>query len=183
MLEKFIDGFKDECQGSKLRIIAHFFGSRVALSPIQSLSDNNNINPTTAPSKTITSVHLLGAAVDDEQVSIDESLCNDNRPPLKCSGVAIDSEVENFYSLYNPEDNMLVPEEILFDPFPLYYNPFLPDEFIIVYPSSYQSTEDDNPLGSNEVKSIINVPLNYDEYSVLSKIKIDNDVDKITDVT
>jgi hypothetical protein len=48
---------------------------------------------------------LLGAAIDDEQVSIDEHLCNNNnRPPLKCSGVAIDSQVENFYSLYNPED-------------------------------------------------------------------------------
>jgi esterase/lipase superfamily enzyme len=104
ILEKFIDRFKDECQESKLRIIAHSLGSRVKLSAIQSLSDhNNNITATSVPSKTIASVHLLGAAIDDEQVSTDERLCNDNRPLLKCSGVAIDSEVENFYSLYNPE--------------------------------------------------------------------------------
>jgi hypothetical protein len=178
ILAKFIDSFKDECQESKLRIIAHSLGSRVTLSAIQSLSDNN-IAPTT-PSKTIASVHLLGAAIDDEQVSIDESLCNDNEPPLKCSGVAIDSQVENFFSLYNPEDNMLVPEEILFDPFPLL--PF--DEFIIVYPSPYQSTEHDDPLGSNEVKSILNEPSNYNEYSVLSKIRHDDDAnkDKICDL-
>ena len=178
ILEKFIDRFKDECQESKLRIIAHSLGSRVTLSAIQSLSDhNNNITATSAPSKTIASVHLLGAAIDDEQVSTDERLCNDNRPLLKCSGVAIDSEVENFYSLYNPEDNMLVPEEILFDPFP-FPDPFLFDEFIVIFPSPYQSTEGDDPLGSNEIKSKINEPSNYNEYSVLSKIKDDDDADK-----
>jgi hypothetical protein len=178
ILEKFIDRFKDECQESKLRIIAHSLGSRVKLSAIQSLSDhNNNITTTSVPSKTIASVHLLGAAIDDEQVSTDERLCNDNRPLLKCSGVAIDSEVENFYSLYNPEDNMLVPEEILFDPFP-FPDPFLFDEFIVIFPSPYQSTEGDDPLGSYEIKSKINEPSNYNEYSVLSKIKDDDDADK-----
>jgi hypothetical protein len=177
ILAKFIDSFKDECQGSKLRIIAHSLGSRVTLSAIQSLYDNN-IHATILPSKTITSVHLLGAAVDDEQVSINERPCNNNRPPLKCSGIAIYSEVENFYSLYNPEDNMLVPEEILFDPFSFFPDPFLFDEFIVVYPSPYQYTEGDDPLGSNEVKSKINEPFNYNEYSVLSKIKYDDDADK-----
>jgi hypothetical protein len=73
---------------------------------------------------------------------------------------------------------MLAPEEILYDPFPLYYNPYLPDEFTIVYPSPYQSTEHNDPLGLNEVKSKIDVPLNYEEYDVLSKIKNDNNADK-----
>jgi esterase/lipase superfamily enzyme len=40
ILAKFIDSFKDECQGSKLRIIAHSLGSRVTLSAIQSLYDD-----------------------------------------------------------------------------------------------------------------------------------------------
>jgi esterase/lipase superfamily enzyme len=34
ILAKFIDSFKDECQESKLRIIAHSLGSRVTLSAI-----------------------------------------------------------------------------------------------------------------------------------------------------
>ena len=174
LLGKFIEQFNDNCPTDKLRIIAHSLGSRVTLSAIQWLYENSIADN----SKKITSVHLLGAAIDDEQVSLIENQCNENYPPLPCSGKAISSEVGKFYSLYNPEDNMLASEEIIYDPNPFYYNPYLPDEFIIVYPSPYQSTEYDNPLGSNEVKSQINEPFNYEEYNVLSKIKNDNNADK-----
>jgi hypothetical protein len=174
LLGKFIQQFNDDCPNDKLRIIAHSLGSRVTLSAIQSLYENSIADN----SKKITSVHLLGAAIDDEQISVVENQCNENNPPLLCSGKAIYSEVENFYSLYNSEDNMLVPEEIVYDPYPFYYNPYLPDEFTIVYPSPYESMEYDTPLGSSEVKSRINEPFNYEEYNVLSKIKNDNDADK-----
>lgn len=174
LLGKFIQQFNDNCPNDQLRIVAHSLGSRVTLSAIQWLYENSIADD----SKKITSVHLLGAAIDDEQVSLIANQCNENNPPLPCSGKAIYSEVQNFYSLYNPEDNMLSSEEIIYDPNPFYYNPFLPDEFTIVYPSPYQSTENDNALGSNEVKSKINEPLNYEEYNVLSKIMNDNNADK-----
>jgi hypothetical protein len=110
ILAKFIDSFKDECQESKLRIIAHSLGSRVTLSAIQSLSDNN-IAPTTTPSKTITSVHLLGAAVDHEQVSMNAADCNFNNPLLPCNGEAIKSEIGIFRNLYNPSNDNYAPQE------------------------------------------------------------------------
>src|SRR3954447_23567158 len=84
-------------------------GARVTLSAIQSLYDNN---PHEVVSKIIKSVHLLGAAVDNEQVSTDnQNECiNINSPPLKCTGQAIGSVVEKFYNLYDSEDNMLAPQ-------------------------------------------------------------------------
>ena len=174
LLAKFINEYKEICPNDEIRLVAHSLGSRVALSAIQWLYENSIADN----SKKIKSVHLLGAAIDDEQVSLIENQCNENNPPLPCSGKAIYSEVQSFYSLYNPEDNMLSSEEIIYDPNPFYYNPFLPDEFTIVYPSPYQSTENNNALGSNEVKSKINEPLNYEEYNVLSKIMNDNNADK-----
>jgi hypothetical protein len=55
----------------------HSLGSRVTLSAIQSLYDNFR-NPTDI-SKKITSVHLLGAAVNDEQISLDPDECRGQR--------------------------------------------------------------------------------------------------------
>jgi hypothetical protein len=53
------------------------------------------------------SVHLLGAAVDDEQVSTRPDDFILNKPQLPCSGKAIDGEVGRFFNLCNPEENML----------------------------------------------------------------------------
>jgi hypothetical protein len=108
---------------------------------------------------------LLGAAVDDEQVSIDEHLCNNNRPVLKCSGIAIYWEVENFYSLYNSEDNMLAPQKKC----PLC---LCPD---YCWESPYHSSENDHPLGAYLIKNIIYVPLYYNEYSVGYAIGFNDD--------
>jgi hypothetical protein len=169
ILAKFIDSFKDECQESKLRIIAHSLGSRVTLSAIQSLSDNN-IAPTITPSKTITSVHLLGAAVDNEQVSMNAADCNFNNPPLPCNGEAIKSEVGIFRNLYNAEDNML--------------------QF------AYRDAERDDALGWCGLKGgpqnvffpwscvggdSILTPNNYEEHSVTGEIRPDADADKDED--
>ena len=52
----------------------------------------------------------MGAAVDDEQISLESQDCADNMPPkLKCSGEAINSITRIFFNLYNEEDNMLTP--------------------------------------------------------------------------
>jgi len=139
-------------------------GARVTLSAIQSLYDNN---PPDVVSKIIRSVHLLGAAVDKEQVSIDnQNECiNINSPPLKCSGQAISLVVANFYNLYDSEDNMLAPQEFcLFCACP----PFCSD-------SPYHSTENDNPLGAYPIKNEISVPFNYKEYSVQNAVGLNDD--------
>ena len=77
LLAKFILDYKKECPNDKLRIIAHSLGSRVILSAMQSLHDNEiiNNNHSAAWSKKIKSVHLLGAAVNAEQISLNQSDC------------------------------------------------------------------------------------------------------------
>ena len=113
ILAKFIVDFKNKCPNGKVRIIAHSLGSRVTLSAIQGLYNNNNaINNNT--SKIITSVHLLGAAINHEQISKNQNDCKLDKPSLPCSGVAIESEVGHFYNLYNPEDNMLADQSVDF---------------------------------------------------------------------
>ena len=168
LLTKFIADFKSKCPEDKLRIIAHSLGSRVTLSAIQSLYDSgSNTNTIT---KDITSVHLLGAAVDDEQVSLNRNECSFISPPLRCSGEAIKSKVEYFYSLYNPEDNMLASEGYFVCSFFGCGN--------IDVSSPYEATEYGSPLGAYHIKGRISVPSNYHEYNVLPKIEADNDADK-----
>jgi hypothetical protein len=166
VLAKFIKDFKTQCPNDDLRIIAHSMGSRVTLSAIQSLYDNN---PHIAVSKIIKSVHLLGAAVDDEQVSTDnQNECiHINSPPLKCSGQAIGLVVKNFYNLYDPEDNMLAPQTIT------YCISFYCWDY--VWESPYHKSENDNPLGAYPIINKFSVPFNYNEYSVQDAIGLNDD--------
>ena len=176
LLEQFIDNFKQRCREDNLRIIAHSLGARVVLSAIQSLYVNDN--DTSPNSRSITSVHLLGPAVNDEQVSLEEDKCRINTPPLQCSGDAIYSQVEHFYNLYNPQDNMLAYEQ---NSIPFCWNPLFPftcDNIDIDYPSPYHYTEGGNPLGAYPISGRMNVPDNYLEYNVLSYISNDDDADE-----
>jgi hypothetical protein len=174
LLGKFISDFKDKCPNDKVRIIAHSLGSRVTLSAIQWLYDNdptqNNNNTNPSGNKKIASVHLLGAAVNNEQISENQGYCTYNLPPLKCSGKAIKSEVGHFYNLYDSEDNMLASEEVST------CIGFYCTSYTIASP--YQSTENHDPLGAYGNEFTSNIPSNYREYSVLSKIINDNDADK-----
>ena len=139
-LAQFISDFKDKCSETDLRIIAHSLGSRVTFSAINSLFDDPSLN------FTITSIHLLGAAIDNEQVSLESSDCNSNQPQLSCSGKAIEKVTKKFYNLYNPEDNLL--------------------QF------SYPNAEPDTALGLRGSQSGIQTPDEkyYSEYDVRSEI-------------
>lgn len=177
LLAKFILDYKNECPNDNLRIIAHSLGSRVILSAIQYLYDNENMNDNLSASwtKKIKSVHLLGAAVNTEQISLNQTYCIYNVPPLHCSGIAIESEIEHFYNLYDSEDNMLAPEHIVIPSCPFCLCPFCYD---IIIKSPYQSSEMHNALGANKKSSTIIGPSNYHEHNVLSKIKSDADSNK-----
>jgi pimeloyl-ACP methyl ester carboxylesterase len=91
-----------------VRLIGHSLGARVILSTLDSLHKNpmwkNN-------SFKIASVHLMGAAVDDEEVSknpLDISNDPTNANTVKFAyGKAIQGEVARFYNLFDPEDNLL----------------------------------------------------------------------------
>jgi pimeloyl-ACP methyl ester carboxylesterase len=135
LLANLIVGYKGACPSDEVRLIGHSLGSRVILSALQSLHDESR-------GKIIRSVHLMGAAVDDEQVSTNDRPCLSNIPPLPCSGRAIESTVQTkLYNLHNPEDNMLDP--------------------VWVYKEDY-ALGLDGSIGSE--------PDNYEQYSVLYNI-------------
>jgi len=116
-LAQFISDYKNKCQETQMRLIAHSLGARVVLSSLESLYKNQQWNNRNFK---IASVHLMGAAVDDEEVANSPSYIIDN-PSLffdrnelydpygikSAYGNAIEKEVVNFYNLFNPQDNAL----------------------------------------------------------------------------
>jgi alpha/beta hydrolase family protein DUF900 len=163
LLAKFVVDFKKKCPDSEVRLVAHSLGSRVVLSSLQSLNNdeqfaNLGTNITkTSTSKIIKSVHLMGAAVDDEQLSMNPLDCISNIPKLECSGIPIEKQVEHFYNLYDTQDNMVAPT------------------FFGALDSVYKITEDDDALGGNGAENILNTPNNYNQTNVIKEILVDID--------
>jgi pimeloyl-ACP methyl ester carboxylesterase len=109
-LAQFILDYKERCKYEQnkevnVRILGHSLGSRVILSALQSLHENRFWNNHTNNFK-IASVHLMGAAVDDEEVSKDP-LDVSNDPVKFAYGNAIEAEVTRFYNLLDRQDNIL----------------------------------------------------------------------------
>lgn len=150
LLSKFINEYKEICPNTDIRLVAHSLGSRVTLSALQTLYDDNKY-------RIIDSVHLLGAAVDDEQISLNPQDCVNNVPRLECSGEAINATTRIFFNLYNPRDNMLT------------------DFFGIDGP--YQKSENDDALGGFGKEIEISSPPNYNEENVQFYIPFHFNVD------
>ena len=93
-LAQFILDFKNKCEDSDIRLIAHSLGASVVNSTLVSLSNNQGMN--TNSDFNITSVHLLGAAIDRGEIAANTTF-----------GKTIEQVVDNFYNLRNAEDNML----------------------------------------------------------------------------
>jgi hypothetical protein len=89
-LAQFILDFKNKCKESNIRLIAHSLGAAVVNSTLVSLSNNPNTD------FNITSVHLLGAAIDRGEIASNATF-----------GKAIENVVDKFYNLRSSEDNML----------------------------------------------------------------------------
>jgi hypothetical protein len=118
-LAHFISAYNQVCNSderkSEVRLIGHSLGSRVVLSSLQNLNSRipeNNFK--------ILSVNLMGAAVDNEEVSMDPiDSCNnpftwwigdcalDPGNVKRNYGNAINQHVVRFYNLVNSEDNVL----------------------------------------------------------------------------
>jgi hypothetical protein len=111
-LANFIIDYINTCKhqhnkDTNIRLISHSIGARVLLSTL----DNLHTNPTwNSNGYKIASVHLMGAAVDDEEVSKNPLDIDGNSAIKHAYGKAIQDEVVRFYNLYNPEDNMLQPQ-------------------------------------------------------------------------
>lgn len=92
-LAQFILDFTKKCPDTKIRLIGHSMGARVILNALESLHNNSEWN---SKNWKVTSVHLLGAAVDNEEVSKNGGFGN-----------AIEDEAGEFYNKFNYEDNVL----------------------------------------------------------------------------
>lgn len=172
-LADFISNLAQKCaelgqDNPVIRLIAHSLGARVILSSLDSLNKNpmwkNNANNNSS----ITSVHLLGAAVDDEEISKDpQDVLNDltNWGTVKTDyGSAIEEEVDKFYNLFNPKDNVFEPNSEY---------PFSP---VQIYPSF----EGDLALGfKGSLVTPSKLPQNYIPIDVQNEIKNISDADGI----
>ncbi len=93
-LAKFLSDFRTNCPNHNIRIIAHSLGAQVVESALINLNNDERWKNNSA--NTITSIHLIGAAINDRATSKNTQF-----------GTAIDNTVTNFYNLYNPKDNLL----------------------------------------------------------------------------
>jgi pimeloyl-ACP methyl ester carboxylesterase len=159
-LAQFILDYMNTCkqrnQDTKIRLIGHSMGARVILSTLDSLDINQQWNRNNFK---ISSVHLLGAAVDDEEVSKNILYIVKNPSSLlftplesfdpygvkSAYGKAIEDVVLRFYNLYDPQDKLLG------------------------HPNLYQFYDQDKPLGLNDAQSGIAIPSNYIPINVQDK--------------
>jgi pimeloyl-ACP methyl ester carboxylesterase len=174
-LAQFILNYMETCKHEhqkevKIRLLGHSLGSRVILSTLQSLHENTKWNNGTNNHFKIASVHLMGAAVDDEEVSknpFDITKDTTNSNTVKSAyGEAIQEEVIIFYNLNNPEDNVLQP--LPFYPIDLFYQ---------IYPKF----DKDLALGQSGYQRSPNIvlPKNYVQINVQDEIKAIPDTDAI----
>jgi pimeloyl-ACP methyl ester carboxylesterase len=94
-LGQFINDFDAACQNTEIRLIGHSLGARLILSSLEYLNNNH-------PALRLTSVHVLGAAVDDGIISTGSNF-----------GIAIQNQTDEFHNKFSPEDDIL--EEVYFD--------------------------------------------------------------------
>lgn len=95
-LAQFISDFKNKCKNADIRLIAHSLGAVLVNSTLISLSNNQVWNNNNNNDFNITSVHLLGAAIDRNATASNSTFGKD-----------IEIVVDKFYNLRSSEDNML----------------------------------------------------------------------------
>ena len=138
-LANLITDVKNACPDTDIRLLAQSLGARVVLSSLDSLHKNQTCNNNNF---TIKSVDLLGAAVDDEEVSTNpQDILIDQTnwgTPKSDYGHAIEAVVTNFTNSFSSKDNLLEP------------NPEKPYYPFQIYPSF----ETDRALGQNGYQKI-----------------------------
>jgi hypothetical protein len=180
-LANFIIDYANTChkqynKKSDIRLIGHSLGSRLILSALDSLDKNQTWNDNNYQ---IASVHLLGAAVDNEEISKNQlDITNDwtnwNSVKTTAYGNAIENQVIDFYNLYSSEDNIYQPNFIF---------PFFPYQI-------YPSVEGDWALGQSGYQTIpydiaLSLPKNYNQINVQNELAplCDSDGDNKIDET
>ena len=161
-LAEFILDLKEKCTQTKIRLVAHSLGARVVLSSLDSLNKNQIWN---ANNFKITSITLMGAAVDDDEVSKNANDAISSGGIKAAYGKAIEEEVLKFYNLVNSEDDALEPG--------YWWWYFYPLNSVENQPVYYPYFEQDFALGQTGIQSTISetdVPENYVDIPVRQEI-------------
>jgi hypothetical protein len=163
-LAKFIVDTMEKCKKQqpeedvRIRLIGHSLGARVVLSALDSLNKNQDWN------NTIASVHLMAAAVDNEEVSMYPSdILNDPTnwgSPKSDYGKAIQEEVIEFDNLLSTKDDVLEPN--LTNPFDQIY-PYFEADWALGQ-SGYQKVPYDIKIMTKSL------PKNYNETDVQNEL-------------
>ena len=132
-LANFIIDYVDTCKhqhnkDTNIRLMSHSIGARVLLSTLDNLHTNPIWNNNDYK---IASVHLMGAAVDDEEVSKNPLDIDGDATIKRAYGKAIQEEVVRFYNLYNPQDNVLQQQPFLQDGYIYQIYPFFENDLAL----------------------------------------------------
>jgi Alpha/beta hydrolase of unknown function (DUF900) len=135
----------------RIHIVAHSLGARVVLSALRELSTSPSVLK-------INSVHLIGAAVDNEEISMNASDTHDSLyDDDVVYGDVIANHVAIFYNLFDPEDDRLQNDREPYEYYPFY--------------------EHDTALGSEGAQIDIETPPNYVEMNVMNEIPRNTSID------
>ncbi len=93
MLAQFLTDYQLACPQTRLHLIGYSMGARLALETLLELKRHP---PKGQPGLKLSSVHLVGAAVDNDEVQLDGPY-----------GAAIEARSGRCYNYYSPEDNKL----------------------------------------------------------------------------
>jgi hypothetical protein len=157
-LAQFISDYKNKCPTTEIRLIAHSMGARVVLSALESLYKNQVWNDKNFK---IASVHLMGAAVDDEEVAKSPSYI------IKDPFVLLDiNEWYDAYGIKSADGNAIEKEVVKF------YNLFSPQDNALQSPRLYSFFEQDNALGLQGSQSDLKPLANYLDINVQDEIPV-----------
>ena len=169
-LAQFLLDLKNYCiehydNNIEIRLVGHSLGSRVILSALNSLDNNNEWKLSTFK---ILTINLLGGAVDNYEV-----LKKNNDFPIDSDikayyGNAIQNQVIYFYNMYNFEDDVLEEKIGFFEGWE---------------PEYYPSFEEGNfAIGQKPLREITpGMPTNYDNINVMDQIIYVNNADNDSD--
>jgi hypothetical protein len=176
-LASLIYNIKKDCLDANIRVIAHSLGVRVVLSSLDSLHKNPvwNLNNFTIPS-----IHLMGAAVDDEEVSNRSEFITIDQTnwgsPKSDYGEAIAEEVVDFTNLFSSNDSMLKPNIL---PYLQIYPTFESD--LALGQSGYQKHPDMKDMKNKNLSYNLSernaLPKNYNEINVANELIANCDAD------
>ncbi len=165
-LAKFLLDLKNYCvehhdNNIEIRLVGHSLGSRVILSALDSLTNNNEWKLSNFK---ILTVNLLGGAVDNYEVLKSNMGISIHDNIKKYYGNAIQNQVTNFYNMYNFEDDLLEEKWWTIESNEPRYYPFY---------ERGNSVIGQNPLS----ETALHMPSNYENINVQNQIIYGKDAD------